>query len=163
MLAKKDSLTYLEETFVTRYLESGDAAQSVILSGYAEGNARTESWRLLNRPRIARAIAAAAVLRFAALVPVALHLIETFVREDKWPAKVRLDAAKTLLDRAGHVPPRPKDERSADMPIHEMDVGELRALSARLDDEIAGRARDVTPHNAQAPGAPGDDDIDLIG
>jgi hypothetical protein len=60
-------------------------------------------------------------------------------------AKVRLDAATRLMDRAGFVAPRATIERSqVDPSLHEMSIGELRALAAKLEDEMAGRAKDVS-------------------
>ena len=72
--------------------------------------------------------------------------------------KVRLDGAKILLERAGHVAPRPTlPADTGETPLHEMTTDELRALAGRLEDEIAGRAK-VVP-GAMAPAA----SVDLVG
>jgi hypothetical protein len=57
---------------------------------------------------------------------------------------IRLGAAKTLLDRAGYIAPKAKDE-SVDRAkaLNEMTTEELRAAADRLDAEIANRAKHV--------------------
>jgi hypothetical protein len=78
--------------------------------------------------------------------PMALAVIEELSSNENVSAKVRLDASKALLDRAGFVPPRAaangmeKPEKS----LHEMSLDELRARAAWLENEIAGRAKDVS-------------------
>lgn len=71
------------------------------------------------------------------------------------PAKrERIDAAKTLLDRVGIVPP----ERRSDDPekdVTEMSGGELHALLSQLEGELANRAKPVSVASAtQEPGQP---------
>jgi hypothetical protein len=60
--------------------------------------------------------------------------------------RVRLEASKAWLDRAGLVPPKAMEEsRDPEKPLHEMTVTEMRAYRDRLEAEIVGRAKDVTP------------------
>ena len=65
---------------------------------------------------------------------VLMHLAEKGVSE-----RVRMESASRLLDRAGHVPPRPTDDQGKpDAPLHEYTVEELQNI-------IADRAKNVTP------------------
>ncbi len=99
----------------------------------------------MESPAVAMAVVQAR-LRLARDIPMALgtleHLAEHAVSE-----KVRLEAAVKLLDRAGIVPPAPpkEDPNMPEKPLHELSTEELRALAARLEDEIAGRARPIAP------------------
>ena len=52
-------------------------------------------------------------------------------------------AAKTLLDRAGHIAPRANDNAGQDRPLNEMTRAELHALLARLESELASCAKPV--------------------
>jgi alkylation response protein AidB-like acyl-CoA dehydrogenase len=72
----------------------------------------------------------------------ALRVVEELARGEAVSMKVRLDAAKTLLDRAGHVPPRAaaNDIRKIEMPLNEMSVEELKSLATRLEEELVDRA-----------------------
>jgi hypothetical protein len=75
--------------------------------------------------------------------------------------KVRAECSKALLDRAGYVAPRAtiapgKEEK----PLHEQSTDELQTLAARLESELAGRAKPVS----SATAAPQEDNsVDLIG
>ena len=81
--------------------------------------------------------------------PVALDLLIKTVRNDKENSRVRVDAAKTILDRAGHVA-RPKEADSgAQKDLHEMSTDELRALVDKLEGELADRAEPVSATEKQ--------------
>jgi hypothetical protein len=59
--------------------------------------------------------------------------------------RVRLEASKAWLDRAGLVAPAPpkEDKNMVEKPLHEMTLEELRALADKLEGELAGRATPV--------------------
>jgi phage terminase small subunit len=138
------TLNQRQTDFVGFFVETGDAHQAALLTGYAEGTARTAGTEILALPHIALAIARAARLRLARGVPLALNTLEHLVGKAQ-SEKVRLDAAKAVLDRAGLVPPKDQEDRSTiATPLHEMTTEDLRAMVHRLEDELVGRAKTVT-------------------
>jgi hypothetical protein len=139
-------LTDLQAAFVANYVETGDAHQSALLAGYSSSVARTAGTDILRLPHVAQAVALAVQRRLAASAPMALAVIEELSSNADISPKVRLDASKALLDRAGFVPPRAavSNVGKVDTPLHEMSVDELKTLAARLENELAERATDVS-------------------
>jgi phage terminase small subunit len=135
-----------QRAFVESFIEHGDARRAATDAGYKGTSIRIADQQLLSTPRIAFAIAVAARSRLARAVPMALNTL-TYLAEKAVSEKVRLDASKAILDRAGLVPPAPpkEDPNMTEKPLHEMSTEELRALAAKLEGEISGRAIDVTP------------------
>lgn len=115
-------------------LGSGNATQAAIQAGYSAVSARQTASRLLRTPHVQEAIrrAQAHVLRNR-LASKALGVLEKVLDDDDAPAGVRVDAAKTVLDRAGlsaaRVPDSvPDDNKGA----AEMSLAELDAVASRL-------------------------------
>jgi len=144
-----------QRAFVESFIEHGDARRAAKEAGYKETVVRTADLQMLGAPRIAFAIAMAARGRLARAVPMALNTLE-YLAQNAQSEKVKLDASKAILDRAGLVPPAPpkEDKNMVEKPLNEMTVEELRALADKLEGELAGRAKDVTPDS---------DVVDLIG
>jgi phage terminase small subunit len=137
-------LTEQQSRFVTEYVDSGDARNAMRLAGYSEATAIAGAHRLLTSPHIARAIGLAVRVRLMNDAPMALRVIEGIARNEEINPKVRLDAAKALIDRAGHVAPRATiDRNQSDKPLHELSTDELRAMADRLEGELAERAKPV--------------------
>jgi phage terminase small subunit len=132
--------------FVKEYMEGATPHQAALKAGYAEGTARVAGTQLLEHPNIAHAIAFEVRRRFVTGAPTALRVLE-WLMEHSPSHKVRLDAAKTILDRAGHVPPAPpkEDPNTLEKPLNELSLEELRAKVDQYEKELTGRARDVTP------------------
>lgn len=139
------TLNQRQAQFVEAYVELGDPHRAALQVGYATTTAVAASSQILNLPHVALAIARAVRQRLVAAAPMALKLLIATVQDENCPRRVRVEAARHLLDRAGHVPAkaRPVDSGSA-TPLHELSTDQLRALATKLEDEIAGRARDVT-------------------
>ena len=57
--------------------------------------------------------------------------------------RIRVDAAKTLLDRAGYLPPRQADAAAGGKSQNEMSSEELRAFVAQAEQTLAERAEPV--------------------
>jgi phage terminase small subunit len=151
-------LSAQQRIFVESFIEHGDARRAAKEAGYKETAMRTADLQMLGAPRVAFAITMAARSRLARAVPMALNTLE-YLAQNAQSEKVKLDASKAILDRAGLVPPAPpkEDPNMVEKPLHEMSTEELRALAAKLEGEISGRAIDVTP----APDS--DVMVDLIG
>jgi hypothetical protein len=130
--------------FVRLYIETGDRYVAAKSAGYSEGTAKNAT-QLLNQPNIAFAITAVARYRLASKVPMALAVLE-HLAEHAVSERVRMESATRLLDRAGLAPPKALDERrDPEKPIHELSISELRAKADQLEQELAARARDITP------------------
>jgi phage terminase small subunit len=139
-------LTDLQAAFVANYVETGDSHKAALQAGYAPATARTAGTEILRVPHVAQAVARAVAQRLAMSAPMALAVIEELSSNADISPKVRLDASKALLDRAGFVPPRAAANNvgKIDTPLHEMSVDELKTLAARLENELAERATDVS-------------------
>jgi phage terminase small subunit len=117
-------LTDLQSAFVANYVATGDPHKAALEAGYAPATARTAGTEILRVPHVAQAVARAVAQRLAMSAPMALAVIEELSSNPDISAKVRLDASKALL--------------------HEMTVEELKTLAARLENELAERATDVS-------------------
>jgi phage terminase small subunit len=148
-LATTYKLTEMQAAFVRHVSEGVDPNQAVGLAGYGGSNVYTRAHELLRAPHVLAAIHTEVRRRLVAGAPIALSVIERLVKDETTPPKIRLDAAKTLLDRAGHIAPRAiVDKATHELSLHELSIGELRQLADRLEGELAGRAKDVSGANA---------------
>jgi hypothetical protein len=69
-----------------------------------------------------------------------------FARDETVSPRVRADSAKTLLDRAGFVPPKaPEPIDASRKDLTEMTSDEFCAVIADAEARLAQQARDVTP------------------
>jgi hypothetical protein len=145
-----ESLTPYQKVFVEAYLRTGgdgiDAAKLCALPGEPSEAA----WVMLHTPAVVTAIQAAVALRIrtegAAL---AQRLLTDIVRGTIVAAPgIRVDAAKTLLDRAGIVAAK-APEKPGERPLSDYSVDELQSLIPKLEAERAAAARDVTPETAR--------------
>lgn len=101
-----------QRTFAEAYVAGGgNATQAAISAGYSPVSARQTASRLLHLPHVQEAIrrVQAHTLR-GRLASKALAVLERVLDDDGAPAGVRVDAAKTVLDRAGHVSARVPDD-----------------------------------------------------
>jgi phage terminase small subunit len=111
------------------------------LAGYAREYASQSAYQLLRSPNVLATLRFEMARRVTSLAPLGLSVIEALVRDTATPAKIRLDGAKTLLDRAGWIAPRATiDKTGADISLHEMTVSDLRSLADKLESELATRA-----------------------
>ena len=162
-MAKELTLSELDDRqllFVTYYVESGDGEGSALKAGYAPSTARIWKSKLISQAHIAWGLAVATRKAIANSAPMALRTLKTLA-ESAESEKVRAECAKALLDRAGFVAPRATlAPAKDDKPLHEQSTSELQALAARLESELAGRAKHVNSADA-APNEP--QDVDIVG
>lgn len=143
-IAARHELTAMQAEFVRNVSSGLEPSQAVMLSGYSSANVHSRAHDLLRAPHVRAAIHTEIRNKLVAGAPVALAVIERLIKDDTTPPKIRLDAAKTLLDSAGHIAPRAiMDKATHELALHEMTIDDLRQLAERLEGEIAGRARDV--------------------
>lgn len=154
------NLTDKQSRFIRFMAESGDSTGAVMRAGYEAANPAQIAWELLRVPHILAALQNEVRKKLVSGAPMALKIITDIATNSDVNPKTRLDAAKTLLDRAGHIAPRAAAEKPTDQPLHEMTTDQLRELAGRLEDEIAGRAKPV----ASAQAEPADSQaVDMIG
>lgn len=152
-LATMCGLTEMQAAFVRHVSEGVEPNQAVTLAGYGTSNIYSRAHELLRAPHVLAAIHSEVRRKLVAGAPIALSVIERLVKDDTTPPKIRLDAAKTLLDRAGHIAPRAiVDKATHELALHELSLGELRQLADKLEDELSGRARNVSGPNAAPAG-----------
>lgn len=93
------------------------------------------------------------------LANAALGVLRTAMTSEDVPWGVRVQAAKTVLDRAGHIAPKAAEPpRAGDKPLSEMTADELEAFIRRGREALDGAARPqldlVAIAPPDAPGAP---------
>ncbi|WP_374340256.1 terminase small subunit [Methyloversatilis sp.] len=130
---KVDGLTTKQRAFVRQFVEMGcgleGAGVAAIAAGYAEGS--TAARRLLEMPSVREAVRVEQRGKLRVLANKALDVVADIMRDEEAPPKVRLDASKVILDRAGLVATQPEASDPADSydrPVSEMTREELRAL-----------------------------------
>ena len=83
-------------------------------------------------------------LKIQASAPRALELVLEIIENDTAPDKLRLEASKIVLDRAGYIAPKaPEHTASNEKALHEMSRDELAVRAERLQKEISERARTI--------------------
>jgi phage terminase small subunit len=137
-------LSERQVAFVEHLIETGDAPKAAQLAGFLDRPSR-EARRLLGIPYVLAALNTAMAAALAEDAPLARKLLRRYVEDEALHPKLRLEAAKSLLDRAGHIAPKARDANGEQhKPLHEMSIDELRALVDRYEVELAGRAKLVS-------------------
>ena len=76
--------------------------------------------------------------KLATMAPAVVNVLSGLMDDVDASPKIRLDAAKTILDRAGFVPPKAPDAPSVgEKSLHEMNGSELAERVRQLQGEIA--------------------------
>lgn len=154
-------LTDLQSGFIAHLVSGLLPGKAALAAGYPESSAGVAASRLLRNPKVLQTLHIELSRALQCDATMARAVIARMANDETMHPKIRLDAAKTLLDRAGHIAPRAAASKDAsEISMHEMSTDELRSLANKLEDEIAGRAKDVSsaieaPSETQA--------IDIIG
>lgn len=137
-------MTDREDDFVMHFVQYGDAIKAAEAAGYAQAGVQGRA--IARRPRVAAAIRIETTRRMQHMAPVALTVLDKIMRDEKAPAGARVDAAKTILDRANYVSDPKRSDRSDEIkPLAEYSMQELEDLVQRLEAQRGSEARDVTP------------------
>lgn len=134
-------LTPQQADFVLHYTSTpdaiGNAAEAARRAGYSETSARELGRQLLDKPHVRTAVDEANRRAVSGrLTTKAVALLERVIEDESAPLKVRVDAAKAVLDRAGWTAGRTGPERGGD------------AMEPYRDDEEVGA--DAAPSEALA-------------
>lgn len=142
MSRSANHLTEQQRAFAAAYVSgetAGVGGASAIAAGYAANSARQEAYRLLRHDGVREEIDRLTREAIGDHAVAAVNLLGRVIHDEKAPIKVRVDAAKTILDRAGFIAPKAADpeQRSDGTDPNEMTLAELHHITARLRKEIA--------------------------
>jgi phage terminase small subunit len=142
-----DRLTESQAAFAKHYVANGGSATDAAkAAGYSEKNAAQLGWQQLQKPNVLAAIRAEQQRALGSLATKALRVLESILTDKDAPAGVRVDAAKTILDRAGLGAQRSAavDAPPLDRPMSEWSLDQLAEFIARAK-PVAGNVIDQLP------------------
>lgn len=127
-------LTEMQGAFVVAYVANGgNGTQAAIEAGYSEQSARQQAFALTHNPRVVAAIQTEQRRTFARIANKAIVVLEGFLDDKTAPAGVRLDAARTVLDRAGLTAKAAEADEAPKKPMSEWTIEELEAFIERQE------------------------------
>lgn len=141
-------LTEKQQAFIKHAARGYDLDEAARLAGYAEEPypSKTPMRSLAVTAALHETVAKALVFDG----PVNLNVLRSIRDDSKAPARVRADIAIKMLNMAGHIIPRSKDDRPQKL-LSEMTRDEMVAFIdenqkkiEQAEDALASRARDVT-------------------
>lgn len=144
--------TQLQTDFAAAFVANGgNATEAAKTAGYSEVSARQIGSGLLSKPHVLEAIQEEVRKVIGSdLTAMSVGAIRTILAapsagDGAVSHKIKLDAAKTVLDRAGHIAPKAEAPREptdlAD--LHRMSIAELEAFIEREKHRAAERAHPV--------------------
>lgn len=164
-LIQPRGLTAQQRLVVKRFVDHGGmtlACQEAAVGGDPENAA----WQYLHNPQIVAAIQAEISLRIRTKgSQIAQSVLMEAAQAKEAPWSTRVDAAKTLLDRAGLAAMRSREpDKPAERALSDYSVDELKALVDRLERERGDQAKTVDARQVDAiPAQEDGQDIDLVG
>lgn len=138
-----DGLTEQQQRFVAEFVANGgNGKQACVSAGYAAKSAHQEAYRLLRKPHVLDAVRKEQARVLGTMSAKALHVLDQLLGDTEISPAVRLDAAKTVLDRAGYVSARTPAHAIAgdEKPLNEMSTDELRAYLGAIQAAQAQQA-----------------------
>jgi len=128
----------MQGLFVVAYVANGGNATSAAkTAGYSLRTAGKIGSKLVRNPHVQDAIRREQrrVLN-GDLATKALGVLKAIMENEEAPAGARVDAAKTVLDRAGLIAPRLAVTGDDDVPLTQLPIAELRKIIASGEGEI---------------------------
>lgn len=113
----------------------------------------TYAYAVLESPLLVNAVCKGLARRMVIEgAPAAVALLLRVMKDEEAGWRVRIEAAKTLLDRAGFVAPKAADpEKPGDKGLADMSRDELKGFIAKANNELANRAELIEATPASAP------------
>jgi phage terminase small subunit len=144
--AAGDRLTDQQRAFILHYTSDphsiGNGAEAARRAGYSHRSAGELARQLLEKPHVREAIDQANRHALGGRISTkAVALLERVLDDETAPLKTRVEAAKTVLDRAGILAPSVGERmlsaarNGRTKPIFEMTVEEIRDEIQRLESE----------------------------
>jgi DNA-binding MarR family transcriptional regulator len=141
-------LTDMQTAWVREFVATGDSSLAAELAGYSPTIAKAQGWRHLHNRAVMAAVAAAMESAKAQAGVIGVRVLRR-IAEDSKVDGARVTAARTLLEYAGLIGRQAGD---AVKDPAEMSTAELRQLLAKVDSEIASRAKPVNgPESSPIP------------
>lgn len=133
-IVSTQGLTEMQQNFINSYLvNGGDHVAAAREAGYS--HPAESGWRLVRQVSVQTAIRKEQILklggRLASLAFKELESILTDTRNDSKFKRLKLDAAKTVLDRAGHIAPKDAGEALRNKELTDMSAQELEEFIRR--------------------------------
>lgn len=151
-LATTRSISAQARAFCDAYVNdpetAGNASASARKAGFAVGSCGQEGYRLLRHDGVRAEVHRLTLEALGDHAAAAVQLLGRVVRDERAPLKIRVDAAKAVLDRAGFVAPKaPEPLEPSEKEIAEMSMAELQAFLKEAKEQVAAEKRllDVTP------------------
>jgi len=141
-IVAQSDLSERQQLFIAELLRGRNKNEAALAAGYREGSAG----HVLRHAGVQRVLAAA-MDRFLVgeLAPTAFGVVNKLMLDEKTPAGVRAQLALGVLDRAGFGAKRHEKQAGDGKDVAQMSAEELRQAIDKLQGEIDGRMRDVTP------------------
>lgn len=149
--------------FARAFAETGNGKAAAEKAGIHPNQAGTWAKHALARPDVKAAYQAVIRSRFAEAGPIALNLLIDIVKNEskKYDDRLRLQAARELLERSGYTAEGMAEQQNATKPLEDMGRDELKRMLQDTEAELAKRAKNV--QNAPQPAAPTHQVIDMEG
>ena len=138
-----------QRAFVAAILDGKDPRSAARDVGYSESS----GYRLTTTPKIQAALRAELVRRMATEgLPLAYSVLVQILRDENAPARVRVDAAKTVLDRGGMPAQRAiAAKETGEKSLSEMTTDELRNMVDKLESALSERAKPIDSDRSARP------------
>jgi phage terminase small subunit len=137
--------TEKQKAFVEALVITGNQTQAAIAAGYAPDHAGKMASTMLRQPAILAAVQIGVARDLAKGAAMASRVLQDFAADKTLDPRLRVVCARDILNRAGHIAPKAVAASStAAKPLNEMSMVELRELADKLEDELSGRAKDVS-------------------
>ena len=138
-------LTEKQTAFVLNFTSGagaiGNASEAARRAGYSVKTAGEIGAQLLKKPHVCDAIEEANRAQIGGtLATKAVGVLQQLIDDETVPAKVRLDAAKTILDRSGYAPSR--HEILEEPPKRDLNDLSIEELTEIIDRELARKAEE---------------------
>ena len=141
-----------QQAFVIAYTSDpgaiGNASEAARRAKYSVKSARDIGRQLLAKPHVKAAVDAALRDHISgALASKAVAVLEGIIDDDTAAPKLRLDAAKTVLDRAGYIAPKAPESPKPASEADDLDGMSLAQLKRFVAEHGAGEGDGcATPH-----------------
>lgn len=144
--------------FLVAYRDTGNLIRSAEAAGYN----RDYAYSLIGRPDVQALLRQTMLVALQDDAQASRRFLRSILDGAAWPSderrtsdsalKIRADAAKVLLDRAGYVPPKANEPGAGAMrDPSEMSSDELRAYIDKAEQQLAARASPVEDTRQDAP------------
>ena len=141
---RENKLTEMQELFVLHFTTTpgaiANASEAARRAGYSAKTAAEQGAQLLKKPHVRAAVTEANRQQISGVMATkASALLERLVDDETASHRIRLDAAKTILDRAGFVPPKASEPEvvAEEKPVETMTIPELEAFIRKGEAAIA--------------------------